>query len=267
MGQVFTFFKNQLKGLLLTGMLLSAFAVSGQIILSVTGTNVTCNGLNNGYATAVASGGWAPYTYQWSNGLTTPSIAALAPGTYTVTVTDIDLAFAIGTITITEPPALGVTVFSTSQICDVSPDGTATAVPFGGVPPYTYQWSNGGTLAMISGLAAGTYTVTVTDASNCTTVGSVNVLVFGNEGIWIGDSTVNITCFGANNGMASAMAMSGTPPYSYSWSNGATDMKINNLPWYVAINSGFSSFMTPRRRLYSPAGLKWWPFGSSKRTS
>ncbi len=229
MGRIFTLLKNQLNQLIFLGLLMSSIAASAQVTVSVVGTNATCFGLNNGYATAIASGGWAPYTYQWSNGGSTATIAALPPGTYTVTVTDIDLGFGTASVTITEPPQIGVTVYSQSQICSVSPDGTATAVPYGGTPPYTYHWSNGGTSAMITGLAAGTYTVTVTDATNCTTVGSVNVLIFGNEGIWIGDSTVNVTCFGANNGMAIAMPMSGTPPYTYQWSNGGTTMKVNNL--------------------------------------
>lgn len=230
MGRTITLFKNQLNHLIFLGLFLSAFTTNAQVTVSVIGTNVTCFGLNNGYATAIATGGWAPYTYQWSNGGATATIAALPPGTYTVTVTDIDLAFGTASVTITAPPQLGVTVYSQSQICSVNPDGTATAVPYGGTPPHTYHWSNGGTSAMITGLAAGTYTVTVTDAVSCTTVGSVNVLVFGNEGIWIGDSTfTNVTCFGANNGMATAMPMSGTPPYTYHWSNGATTMKITNL--------------------------------------
>lgn len=230
MGRIFTLFKNQLNTLILAALFLSAFSATAQVTVSVVGTNVTCFGLNNGYATAIASGGWAPYTYQWSNGGTTPTIAGLGPGTYTVTVTDIDLGFGTASVIITQPPQLGVTLFSSAHICDVNPDGTAQAVPYGGTPPYTYLWSNGGTLAEITGLSAGTYTVTVTDAVNCTTVGSVNVYAGQMEGLWIGDSTINITCFGANNGMAIAMPMSGTPPYTYAWSNGATTMKVNNLP-------------------------------------
>ena len=229
MGRKITTFKTLQRIMFAAMILLAGFSASAQITVSATGTNVTCFGLNNGIATALASGGWAPYTYQWSNGSTTATIGGLAPGTYAVTVTDIDLAFGTATVVITEPPQLGVTTFSSSQICALVPDGTATAVPFGGVPPYTYSWSNGGTTAMISGLGAGTYTVTVTDQSGCTTVGSVNVLVFGNEGIWIGDMIVDVTCFGANNGMATAMPMSGTPPYNYQWSNGGTTMKITGL--------------------------------------
>lgn len=228
MGRFFTTFRNQLSTLFSVVVLLAGLEANAQIIVTATGTNAVC-GNATGYASAIASGGWAPYTYQWSNGLSTANIAGLVPGTYTVTVTDIDLAFGTASVTITSTPQVGVTTFSSSQICDVVPDGTATAVPFGGTPPYTYQWSNGGTTALITGLGAGTYTVTVTDQAGCTAVGSVNVLVFGNEGIWIGDMITNVTCFGANNGMATAMPMSGTAPYTYLWNTGATTMKITGL--------------------------------------
>lgn len=156
--------------------------VQAQVSVTVTGTNVACFGGNNGTATAIGSGGWAPYTYLWSNGATSATITGLTAGTYSVTATDIDLGFAVGSITISQPPQLGVQVFGESQICDIAPDGKATAVPFGGVPPYGYLWSNGGTSAQITGLAAGTYTVTITDANNCTTSGSASVF-FWDEGL------------------------------------------------------------------------------------
>lgn len=127
MGQVFTqkFFSTLILALF-------SAALYAQVQVTVFGTNVSCFGGSDGTATAIGSGGWAPYTYQWSNGATTATVTGLTAGTYTVTATDIDLGFAIGTITITQPPQLGVTVFGESQICDIVPDGIATAVPFGG---------------------------------------------------------------------------------------------------------------------------------------
>lgn len=229
MGHYFTKIRNQFSNILTVVLLLVAFTASAQLTVTAVATNNTCGGYFNGYGTATASGGWPPYTYQWSTGGSTAVIGALAPGTYTVTVTDSDGATASATITVTSAPVVGVTTYSQNQICDIQPDGTATAVPYGGVPPYTFLWSTGSSLASLTGLAAGTYTVTVTDAVGCTAVGSSNVSVFVNEGLWIGNTTVNVTCFGANNGMATAMPMSGTPPYTYLWSNGGNTMKINNL--------------------------------------
>ena len=202
--------------------------LTAQVQVTVTGTNVTCFGDCDGTATALASGGWAPYTYQWSNGATTSTITGLCPGTYSVTVVDIDLGSAVGSITISQPTQLGVNVNGQSQICGNIPDGWAAAVPFGGTPPYTYLWSNGGTTPQINNLVAGTYTVTVTDSHNCTTEGSF-VVGFWNEGIWLMTSHADITCFGFNNGTAHVSVMSGTPPYTYIWSTGAVTQDITGL--------------------------------------
>jgi hypothetical protein len=225
MGQNSTHLFFRLKGLMLL-LLFPALMQAQQVMVTVTGTG-TCAGLNNGTATANPSGGWAPYTYLWSTGATTKTITGLAPGTYSVTATDIDLGFAVGTITI-GASNLGVQVYGSSQICENVPDGTATAVPFGGAPPYTYLWSNGAVTPQITNLVAGTYTVTVTDAAGCTAAGSF-VVGFWDEGIWIMTSGTNVTCFGQNNGTAHVSVMSGTPPYSYIWSTGSTAQDIVNL--------------------------------------
>lgn len=201
---------------------------SAQVTVTITGTDVTCNGANNGTATAVASGGWAPYTYLWSNGATTATITGLAPGTYSVTATDMDQGYAVKSILIHEPTALYVEASCESQICSLSPDGWAKVIPANGTQPYTYLWNTGATTALITGLAAGTYFCTVTDANGCTKADSCTV-GFWNEGIWLMDSTVDVTCFGLNNGFSHIGPMSGTPPYTYIWSNGATTQDVFNL--------------------------------------
>jgi len=229
------FFKSTLLFLCLIGL---SVVSEAQLSLVYSTTNVSCHGDNNGIATVVASGGEAPYTYMWSTGAGTPTINNLAAGTYEVTVVDNNQLQATGSVTILEPVALGITLFSTYQICDVMPDGTAGAQPTGGVPPYSYLWSTGATTENITGLVEGIYSVTVTDANACTQEGTIEVLAFTNEGIWIGDSTIHITCFEANDGMAIAMPMSGTAPYLYAWSNGDTTMKVTNLapgPYTVTV--------------------------------
>jgi len=125
-------------------------------------------------------GGSEPYSYVWSNGETTQNIAGLLPGSYTVIVTDANGC----TATITESVgSLGENI--TISFINVNPAsctlgnvGTAMAVPEGGSAPYTYSWSDGQTTAMAIGLSSGTFTVEVTDANGCTSVGSVTV---GNE--------------------------------------------------------------------------------------
>ena len=217
----------RIAALLIYFCLLGA-ATQAQVTVSVTSTNVSCFGGSNGTATATGGGGWSPYTYHWSTGATTASVTGLAAGTYYVTATDVDQGYAVGTVIISQPPQLGVQVYGESQICGIVPDGKVTAVPYGGTQPYTYHWSNGGTTAQITGLPEGTYTVTVTDANGCTTAGSGTVY-FWNEGIWLMDTSTNVTCFGLNNGTASIMGMSGTPPYTYHWSTGANTPSVSGL--------------------------------------
>ncbi len=99
--------------------------------------------------------------------------------------------------------------------------GRAWITPYGGVKPYTYLWSNSKTTDTITGLAHGTYTVTVTDASGCTAVDTAHV----SFGVPASVSSTNITCNGNNNGTATA-----TGGTSYSWSpGGQTTASINGL--------------------------------------
>lgn len=203
--------------------------LSAQVNVTVVKTDVTCFGLSDGTATATATGGWEPYTFEWSNGATTSAVTGLAAGTYTVKATDKDLGYDIDTVVINQPLQLGVSVAATQpQICTLAPDGKAVATPFGGVIPYTYLWNTGATTPEITGLAAGTYTVTVRDANGCTASASKTVELF-DEGLWISVMGTPPTCFDLNNGSASVMTMSGTAPYTYVWSNGGSTTTITNL--------------------------------------
>ncbi len=150
---------------------------------TATATNANCFG-DNGLANVVASGGTPGYSYLWSNGDTSTALTAPA-GTYAVTVTDAQGCAAVDTVTIAEPSAIVPTVTSTLESAPGANDGSATANPTGGTPPYTYLWSNGGTTATISNLPVGTYVVTVTDANGCTAFDSTSVItgLSGHAGI------------------------------------------------------------------------------------
>ena len=135
---------------------------------SITSHNVTCYNENNGDGQISLTSGTAPYAYNWSNGATTSSLTNLAPGSYSVTITDVNHCTASGHISISQPNQIQVSTNSTGATGGQD-NGTATvAGVVGATAPYTYQWSNGGTTQSISNLAANTYTVTVTDANGCT---------------------------------------------------------------------------------------------------
>lgn len=140
--------------------------------------DVTCFGLNNGAATINTTGGTPSYTYSWApSGGTGASASNLAAGSYTVTVTDAANCVTITSLAITEPTQLTASVTaSTPETCVGCNDGSATVTANGGTTGYTYSWSpSGGTGATASGLAAGNYTVTVTDNNGCTTTATVTV--------------------------------------------------------------------------------------------
>ncbi|MFT6358552.1 MAG: putative repeat protein (TIGR01451 family) [Saprospiraceae bacterium] len=145
---------------------------SGPLGVTVSSTNIDCNGNNNGTASAIGTGGDGSYTYAWSNGQNTATINGLGAGTYTVTVND-GSTTATGSVTISEPTALTVT--TTSNPANNGNNGTATATANGGTPSYSYTWDNGGSTATITGLAPGDYIVTATDANNCTVTSTVTV--------------------------------------------------------------------------------------------
>ncbi|MCX6187917.1 MAG: hypothetical protein NTU43_13170, partial [Bacteroidetes bacterium] len=157
----------------------STFTVQAASSLTLTKTqvNVLCFGNNTGSIDLSVSGGTSPYTYLWSNGATTQDISGLDAGTYSVTATDANGCSATTSVTITQPAsALSSSISSQTNVtCFGNSSGAVTVVGAGGVSPYQYKigagaYQNSGTF---TGLAAGTYTVTVKDSNLCTTTESV----------------------------------------------------------------------------------------------
>jgi hypothetical protein len=198
------------------------------ISATISTTNVTCNGANNGTGTANVSGGAMPITYTWSNGGNTQTISNLAPGTYSVSILDGNNCPASLTANITEPPVFSANATATAETGQGANDGTATAQPTGGTSPYAYLWSNGGTTQTITNLAPGSYTVTTTDANNCTANQTVIVNSF-NCNATASISAINVSCPGGSDGQATVTLNGGTLPFDYLWSNGDTTATTSNL--------------------------------------
>lgn len=123
---------------------------------------------------------------------------------------------------------LQATVSATNVTCGGNCNGTATAQANGGTAPYTYSWSNGQTTATISGLCAGTYTVTVTDAGGCSTTAQGTVQTAANN-LQVSFTNVNESCTGSCDGSSTASASGGQAPYQYAWSNGPMTAVNPNL--------------------------------------
>jgi len=179
-------------------------------------TPASCFGVNDGSATANANGGQPPYTYLWSNGQTISTITGLSVGNYVVSVTTAQGCLKTDSITIIQPVQLSASVVQTDALCFGESSGSASVFPSGGTPPYTYQWNTGQTTQSVTGLLAGNYFVTVTDANNCSSIQSVQI----NQPTAVTMSIYsvnNATCFGGSNGSASVIAFGGIPPYTYMW--------------------------------------------------
>ena len=138
-------------------------------ILTISNTDVSCNGGSDGSATAIPSGGIAPYSYSWSNSQTSQTATGLSAITYSVITTDASGCTYTTTVGVSQPTVLTATVSAVVNASCYNSEGSMDVTANGGTIPYSYFWSNNSTTQNISGLSFGNYSVTVTDSNNCTT--------------------------------------------------------------------------------------------------
>jgi gliding motility-associated-like protein len=195
---------------------------------TATPTNVACNGAATGSVTLTASGGTAAYSFLWNNGRTTQNNTGLAAGTYTVTVTDANGCTSTSSATITEPTALtSSTVTVTDATCSTA--GAVDINVSGGTSGYTFNWSNGATSEDLSGLSAGAFSVTITDANGCSVTNGPNtVAAIGTPTASLVTSS-DVSCTGNNDGTIDISVSGGTPAYTFLWSNAATTEDLSGL--------------------------------------
>jgi uncharacterized repeat protein (TIGR03803 family) len=161
------------KGIAITSSIaLPSFTPISSSMVSV---NEPCFGDNFGSATDNVMGGTSPYVYSWNNGATTSAVNNVGAGKYVVTAIDNSGCKTKDSVTITQPSMLTVAMTGTNDKCFGFPNGSASATPAGGTSPYVYSWNTSSTAPSINNLAAGTYSVTVTDNHGCTAMGTDTV--------------------------------------------------------------------------------------------
>ena len=187
--------------------------------------NVLCYDSANGEITANPIGGTPPYSYLWSNGQITQTAVDLIPAPYNVVVTDsMGCTVTSNNQIITEPDSLYIDSFMITDVsCFGGNDGLVNVVVSGGTQTYTYSWSSGTNI----GLAAGTYTSTVTDANGCIT--SSNFDVDQPSQISIQFLRDSVTCTGGSDGIATAIVSGGTGTHYLLWDNGSTSTSVNTF--------------------------------------
>lgn len=212
-------------------ILLDTATVEGipSINLMISGSDVSCFGGADGRVSVEAEGGYGAYTYDWGPGLPgSPEAGNLPSGNYSVVVTDEIGCTATASVFIGQPEALILDTDMQMVSCSGGADGSLALTVRGGIPPYGILWSNGATGPLAGNLAVGTYSVTVTDANNCTATTVAGVVEASPIAITL--EIGEVACYGENTGSARVLASGGVQPYSYSWSNGAAASAIEEVP-------------------------------------
>jgi gliding motility-associated-like protein len=192
----------------------------------------SCN-LDNGSVVAIVSGGSPAYTFSWINSLDTDSVLAdLGNGTYTLTVTDNNGCTDIDSVSLSNTGILTPNATQTS-VCGNATNGQIALFVVGGVQPYSYEWEEtGDTTSIITGLGAGTYNVTITDAAGCSL--SSEFTIVSNPVPSLVVVSTNPLC-GADNGSINVTVNGGSGNYGYQWTG---DNVVQGVPNQTEILGG-----------------------------
>ncbi len=230
------------------------------ITMTLNSGNVSCFGGSNGTASVIVTGGSPPYMYVWSPyGGNNSTANNLIAGIYNITVTDSHGCQQVSSVIISQPEPLLVTTSIQNVQCYNTNTGSAILSVTGGVTPYHYTWNpNVSSLSIATGLSAGNYTITVSDANNCT----VTTNIFINQPLSplsVNMTLNNISCYGMQNGSMTANPTGGTPPYVYYWQpSGSTSQTINNLTvgnYFVTVTDANHCTIVQSASINQPGGI------------
>ncbi len=230
---------------------------------NITQNNVSCQGGNNGTVVLEGWGGTLPYLYSIDGGAFQASgtFGLLAAGTHIFVIRDFALDLFSIPVTITEPAALDVAASGEDVRCFGENTGSVTASVTGGTGSYTYSWNSMPVqnTPTASRLAAGNYTVTITDANGCTATNNVTISQPG-SGMVVSIAQENILCPGGTTGSATATVTGGLEPYAYSWNTIPVQTKetVTDLPagtYTVTITDSHGCIKTGSVNITEPPSL------------
>ncbi|MES2619239.1 MAG: PCMD domain-containing protein [Bacteroidota bacterium] len=177
-------------------------------------SDVLCNGANTGSIDVAVVGGTGPLSYLWNDAVTTEDRTSLPAGNYCVTITDVNNCVFQQCVTVVEPTALILSETHINVLCNGANTGSIDITASGGTSPYIVSWSGSGSI----NLAAGTYTVTITDANSCSVSSSYSV---SEPAMLVASSTVvDASSQSAADGSITVNSSGGTTPYAINWSSG-----------------------------------------------
>lgn len=176
--------------------------------------HLTCSGQHNGSITLHIPSGLGGHQIRWSTGDTTLIINNLTAGTYSVTLTDGAGCVRTASAEVRNGRTLNPEIARTDATCGNLGKATVTNV-INGIAPFTYNWSNGATTQTASNLAAGTYTVTVTDSGSCQAIVPVTIHLSSSGNFTVAVNTTNAICTSASGRITISGATGGVAPYTY----------------------------------------------------
>lgn len=237
------------------------------------------------------TGGSAPFSYKWNTGANTQIINSLKAGTYACTITDGKSCTRNVSSKITDPPAIKLTEnLVTSPVCENDTNGSISLSASGGKAPYVFKWQDGSSNDNLSGLAAGTYSVTVSDNAGCSVQKSIQIKAQNNIEAFA--EILTAACFDESTGSVAISVKEGKSPLQFSLGGAAftpdnyfdklasgnysatvkdkdgcleiisfaiksgADFQIGNIQ-DVSVEYGETLKLTPDLNLTGPVTLKW----------
>ena len=202
-------------------------------------TDVSCNGASDGSITVTPVGGNGGYTFSWTGSASSTNIASsLSGGFYTATINDSKNCTVAITDTVLENTAIVLGETSVMTLCNTSADGMAIVTATGGAGTYTYLWDVNAANQVTDtafNVASGTYSVTVTDADNCSQ--TITSTVSSPTALSVSATSTPTSCFNTADGTGTIVVSGGTSGYSYAWVN-STD----TLATGTGLGNGFQTF-------------------------